>query len=150
MKATLLLCDHVAVAEGKLYVAGGGWGFIGPAPSPTGIALLISVPWDQTNRPHKFRIHLEREDGEPVVQTDPLGQQRPVEFAAEFEVGRPVGVTPGTPIEMPVALNIPPLALEPGARFCWILEVNGDRHDEWRLPFSVRSAHSAQVQNHGA
>jgi hypothetical protein len=59
----MMLCDHAAVAEGKLFVSGGGWGLIGPAPSPSAIAILIEVPWDQTNRKVVFSLSLHSADG---------------------------------------------------------------------------------------
>lgn len=140
MRVTLMLCDHAVVAEGKLYIAGGGWSVTGPAPAPSAIALLFAVPWDQANHQHTFNLTLEREDGGPVLQRNELGQEQQVGFQADFEVGRPPGTVLGTPLELPLALNLPPLPLEPGARYQWVLEVDGKRGDEWNLPFTVRPA----------
>lgn len=140
MKATLILCDHAVVADGKLFIAGGGWSLTGPAPSPSAIALLIGVPWDQTNQPHKLLLWLEREDGEKVMRPDEFGQDSPLQFEADFEVGRPPGVTPGSHLDMPLAINLPPLPLEPGARYQWVLEVDTHTQGDWTLPFSVRQA----------
>lgn len=140
MRATLLLCDFAAVADSKLYISGGGWSITGPAPSPAAIAILISVPWDQANHQHHFSLVLERQDGDKVTRTNELGQESPIEFVADFEVGRPPGVPLGTPLEMPVAINLPPLPLEPGSRYRWVLEIDDERADEWNLPFSVRPA----------
>jgi len=54
-----------------------------------------------------------------------------------FEVGRPAGLKPGTPLDFPVAVNSGPLPLEPG-RYEWRLTIDGEADDDWRLPFSVR------------
>lgn len=140
MRATLMLCDHATVADGKLYIAGGGWSVAGPAPGPSAIALLLAVPWDQANQPHKFRLWLERQDGEPVTRPNELGQEAPVVFEAGFEVGRPPGITPGTALDVPVAISLPPLPLESGQHYRWVLEVDGERGDEWHLAFYVRPA----------
>ena len=45
-KATLLLADSAQVAEGKLYIIGGGWTVIGLG-TPSAVAVYVSVPWDQ-------------------------------------------------------------------------------------------------------
>lgn len=44
MKVTMMLADHAEVAEGKLFINGGGWTVTGPGPIPFGIALFIEVP----------------------------------------------------------------------------------------------------------
>ena len=54
-----------------------------------------------------------------------------------FEVGRPAGLKPGTPLDFPVAMNSGPLLLEPGI-YEWRLTIDGEVDDDWRLPFSVR------------
>lgn len=143
MRVTMLLCDHVAVAEGKLYISGGGWSLTGPAPAPSGIAILVGVPWDQANHGHHLRLALEREDGEPATQPNELGQPQAIQFEADFEVGRPPGITRGAALDLPLALNLPPLGLEPGQRYRWVLEVDGERNIDWVLPFSVRPASPA-------
>jgi len=42
MKVTMLLCDAVQVADGKLYILGGGWSIIG-RPGPSAVAVKIEV-----------------------------------------------------------------------------------------------------------
>ena len=135
----MMLCDHAAVAEGKLYVNGGGWTQTGPAPAPSAIAMLIDVPWDQTNEPLSFNLSLHSADGEAVTQQGPAGQV-PIEVGGQFEVGRPVGVAPGTPITVPLAINVQPIPLAPGQRFVWELRVSGSAEKDWRLAFSTRPA----------
>ena len=54
MKATMMLADHAQIADGKLFVSGGGWTWI-TAGSPFGIALLMEVPWDRLNEKHRRR-----------------------------------------------------------------------------------------------
>ncbi|MFI7586252.1 DUF6941 family protein [Spongisporangium articulatum] len=139
MKLTMLLCDHVAVAENKLYVNGGGWVEIGPDPSPTAIAVLLEVPWNQTNRKIAFHLQLLHEDGQqPVTQPGPMGPV-PVIVSADLEVGRPVGVPEGAAIPVPMPINLPPLLLEPGANYYWEADINGEKREEWRLSFRTRS-----------
>ena len=137
MKATILLSDYAVVADGKLTVVGGGWSQTGPDAAPFGIALLIQVPWDQANTVHSFSVELLDADGAAVVVESDEGDQ-PVAFGGEFEVGRPPGIKPGTPLDFPVAVNSTPLPLEAG-RYEWRLTIDGASRDDWRLPFTVRA-----------
>ena len=137
MKATLLLADYAAVSDGKLTIVGGGWSQTGPEPASFGIALLIQVPWDQANTVHAFSVELLDADGAPVVVDDENGEQA-VAFGGEFEVGRPPGIKPGTPLDFPVAVNSTPLPLEHG-RYEWRLTIDGASRADWTLPFTVRA-----------
>ena len=135
----MLLCDYVAVAEGKLYVSGAGWTVVGPDPATTGIAVLMEVPWDQTNRSIRFRLRLLHEDGHPVMQPSPIGAQ-PVELGTDVEVGRPAGVVAGTALPVPLAINLPPMPLPPGQGYYWEAEIDGNQAEDWRLSFRTRGA----------
>lgn len=134
----LMLADHAVVAEGKLYIAGGGWSVRAPHPTASAIAVKLDVPWNMTNEKITFQLALVHEDGQPVTQTG-LPDGEPIVAQGELEVGRPPGITPGTPIDVPLAVSIPPLPLPPGGRFSWDLTVNGATKDEWHLPFTVRA-----------
>lgn len=136
---TLMLCDHAAVADGKLYISGGGWNVTGPAPSPFGIAVLVSVPWAMANRRITLSLTLVGEDGESVAQAGPDGAE-PIRIDTDLEVGRPPGLRPGTPLDVPLALNLPPLPLPAGGRFTWELTLDGESRADWRLSFSTRAA----------
>jgi Family of unknown function (DUF6941) len=136
MRVTMMLADNAQVADGKLYILGGGWSLTGPGPVSCGVALLFHVPWDRTNRKTKFSVWLVDEDGQQVTQAGPLGEQ-PVQIGGEFEVGRPAGVKAGAEISIPVAFNNI-LQLAPGKGFTWVLEVDGQRGDDWKLPFTTR------------
>jgi hypothetical protein len=141
MKVTLLLADAAQVANGKLYLLGGGWSVTGPDPTSFAIALKIDVPWDQANRRHDFKIQLLDADGHPVVPQI-AGIAAPVEVAGQFEVGRPVGVTPGTPLDTLLAINLGPIPLPP-ARYVWRLSIDEEWREDWQVAFSVRNRSSA-------
>jgi hypothetical protein len=140
VKVTMMLADAAQAVEGKLYILGGGWSITGPDPMPSAIAAYIQVPWDRTNVQHQFRLELIDADGNPVALEGPDGDVQPVTIEGAFEVGRPVGVRPGTPIDVPLALNIGPLALAPGGRYEWRLAIDDQTDDDWRLAFSTRPA----------
>lgn len=140
MKVTLLLADSAQAAEGKLYILGAGWSLTGPQPSPAAIALIVEVPWDQTNLRHRWRLDLVNSDGQPIRLQDASGRADPVVVEGEIEVGRPVGVTPGTPIAAPLAINLAPLPLPAGGRYEWRLTIGDESREDWRLAFSTRPA----------
>ena len=135
----MLLADYAVVSDGKLTIVGGGWSQTGPDPAAFGIGLLIQVPWDQANTPHTFAVELLDADGNPVsFETDEADEQ-PVAFGGDFEVGRPPGLKPGTPLDFPVAVNSTPLPLEPG-RYEWRLTIDGESRSDWTLAFTVRAS----------
>src|SRR6266508_1380039 len=135
----MMLADSAQAAEGKLYIRGGGWNITGPEPSPSAIAIYIEVSWDLANMRHHWRLELMDSDGQPVMVPTPMGEQ-PMVLEGEIEVGRPPGVTPGTGLGVPLAINLGPLPLPPGGRYEWRLSIRDQTEDNWRLPFSTRSA----------
>lgn len=139
MKVTMLLADSAQAVGGKLYILGGGWSITGPDPVPFAIALKIEVPWDEANRPHKFTLALLNADGHPVRLPTPGGEQ-PVEIHGNLEVGRPAGLTPGTPLDSTTALNFAGLPIPPGGRYVWRLTIDGRSDENWEVAFSTRPA----------
>lgn len=142
MKVTLMLADSAQAVEGKLYILGGGWSMVGPEPTPMAIAMKLEVPWDETNRRHTWKLELLDSDGGPVPlpgDADETG----IEIGGEFEVGRPVGVKPGTPIDLPLAINLSALPLEPDGRYVWKLWIDGREDEDWQLAFSTRPAETS-------
>jgi Family of unknown function (DUF6941) len=136
MRVTMMLADHAQVADGKLFVSGGGWSVCGPGPVACAVALLFHVPWQRTNERIGFALRLLDEDGMPVSQPGPAGGQE-VQAAGQFEAGRPAGLAPGTEINVPIVFNTV-LQLAPGQRFTWVLEVGGQVDEAWRLSFATR------------
>ena len=133
----MLLADAAEAVNGKLYVLGGGWSIVGPDPAPMAVALKIEVPWDQGNERHHLELRLIDADGDPVEITGPQGRV-PVVLSADFETGRPAGVRQGTPLDVVMAVQVGPLALEPGRRYEWRLAIDDREDDLWRLAFSTR------------
>ena len=142
MKVTVLLADFAEAVNGKLYIMGGGWSLTGPAPMPSAIAGKIEVPWNETNRKHNLKVELVDEDYHAIMVPTPNGSA-PVVIGGDFEVGRPPGLMPGTPIDVPFAFNIGPLPLEPGKRYVWKVSINGKTEDAWRAAFTTRPAAAA-------
>lgn len=139
----MMLADAAQAAEGKLYIIGGGWNITGPDPSPSAIAIYAEVSWDMANMRHPWRLELVNSDGEPVLVPTPMGEQ-PLVIEGELEVGRPPGVTPGTGLGVPLAINMGPIPLSPGGRYEWRLSIGGESDENWRLPFSTRAVPPGQ------
>jgi hypothetical protein len=137
MNVTMLLADAVQAVGGKLYILGGGWSIIRSEPSPMAIAIKVEVPWEEANRVHSLQLSLINEDGRPVLVQTPIGD-RPVELSMEFEVGRPPGLRTGTPLDVPLAINLGPLPLQAGSRYVWICSIDGHSEPNWRVSFFVR------------
>lgn len=135
MKVTMLLADSAQAVGGKLYILGGGWSVTSPG-VPSSIALYFQVPWDQTDDAHQFRLELLTSDGHPVADE----QGNPIGIDGDLQTGRPAGIPRGTPIDASMAINLPPLPIEPGQRYEWRLTVDGLSNDNWRLPFNCRQA----------
>jgi hypothetical protein len=121
IRVTLLLADSAEAVNGKLYVLGGGWNLGGPAGQPIAmaVAIIISVPWHETNQRHSFRAVLLTEDGQPVP--NPEGQ--PIEVTGGFDVGRPAGIKPGSSFNAPLAIRLNPALAAGGYR--WEVSIDG-------------------------
>ena len=142
MMATLMLADAAQAIDNKLYVLGGGWSMTGPDPSPSALAIALKVPWDEANRRHDLRVELLDADGRPIT----LGpDERPVVIESHFEVGRPPGLRPGTPIDLALAVNLGPVPLPPGGRYEWRLAIDGHSESHWHAAFSTRPPAEAGI-----
>jgi hypothetical protein len=139
----MLLCDSAQVADGKLYVLGGGWSLIGPDPTPTAIAMKVDVEWTEVDRSHHWELFLVDADGQPVVAETPEGPQ-PIEVRGDFEVARPDAVPAGSPVDVALALNFGPLPHSPGNRYSWRLVIDGVTEEDWVLPFTTRPTRPAE------
>ncbi len=135
LRVTMLLADSAQVADGKLFILGGGLTVIGPRPQPLGVAIRIQVPWDRANTPHQWRLDLLDEDGHPVMM-----REQPLVVRGRFEAGRPAGLKPGTPLTVPLAINFPSLPLTPGNSYTWQLSIDDATRTDWRQGFLVRKA----------
>ncbi len=121
-ECTVLLSDYAQVAEGKLYIMGGGWTLCGPGPLQHALAIKVEVPWDEANRPHRLEAVLYDEDMSVVRVGTPPNEAR---FQGTFEVGRPPGLPGGTPLDFMLAVNVGPLELPTGKAFLWAVSIDG-------------------------
>jgi hypothetical protein len=86
-----------------------------------GLAIRILVPWNETNRAHPLTIKCVNADGQDLTAANGT----PLKVEGKLEVGRPVGIPPGTDIEAPLAINFPTTIL-PAGSYRWELEIDGE------------------------
>ena len=134
----MLLCDAAQVADGKLYVLGGGWSITGPDPTPSAVAIKVEVDWHEATQPHHWELFLIDADGQPVGIETPDGMQM-IEVRGDFEVGQPEGIPAGSPVDLPLAINIGPLPLTPGGRYTRRVSIDGETGASWVLGFTTRA-----------
>ena len=137
----MMLADHAQVADGKLFISGGGWTACGPGPSPCAVAVLFHVPWQETDERVSFTLRLIDEDGHGVFQPG-AQDDLPVQVNGHFEARRPPGMLPGAEINVPMTFNIV-LHLAPGRGYSWVLDVDGHADESWRVSFETRQAQTA-------
>lgn len=119
---TVLLSDFAQVAEGKLYILGGGWTLCGPGPFQHALAIKVEVPWDEANRAHRLEGILLDEDMRAVRVGSDGTEAR---FDGKFEVGRPAGLPAGTFLDFMLAVNIGPVELPPNKAYHWSISIDG-------------------------
>jgi hypothetical protein len=138
----MLLADSAQVADGKLFILGGGWSVTGPDPTPAAVALKVSVDSHEFNQDHHWELFLEDADGRPVVLDTPEGPQ-PIEVRGQFNVPAPEAMPVGTPFDVPIAINFGPIPLAPASRFTWRLVVDGNHVPGGYVAFSTRAPKEA-------
>jgi hypothetical protein len=119
VNVTLLLCDAAAESNGKLFVLGGGWSLAAAdTPINMALAILVAVPWDQTNKRFTIMAKLMTEDGAPVY-----ANAQEVVAQGQLEVGRPPGVKPGSDLNTPLAMTFNGIAVPEGG-YRWELWID--------------------------
>ena len=116
-----LTADAAQVAEGKLYVLGGGWERLTvqqvPVTRTVELATRIIVAWTETNRPLQFALQLVTEDGEALL--NPAA-------TPSVTVGRPVHLREGSDQAVPLVLKVNGVALKQAGRYAFTLSYEGE------------------------
>src|SRR5579875_1619517 len=98
-----------------MHALGIGWNQILAAVFPAThprvtVAVIVRVPYTDTNAPHTLAVRLDTEDGEQVrlgVVGTPTGEPRDVfQLGGQFNVGRPPMLVPGDEQLVTLALDI--------------------------------------------
>lgn len=116
-----LIADSAQVADGKLFVLGGGWERLTVQQLPTSrnidIATRVIVSWTETNRPLGFELQLVTEDGEALL--NPAA-------TPSVTVGRPVHLREGSDQSVPLVLKVNGVSLKQAGRYAFILTYGGE------------------------
>jgi len=136
MKADyMVLADAVAAADGKLYIHGAGWDNVltqnFPATLTMGVAILLRIPWGETNEAHILELDILDADGHSVLPNPPGALRGMV------NVGRPATLEPGDDQVVPLAINLNGTKIERAGRYVVILQL--DKHEVARTSFRVRA-----------
>ena len=133
----MLLADSAQVADGKLYILGGGWSVTGPDPTPSAVAASVAVDEHEFNTEHHWELFLEDADGRLVQFETPEGSQT-IEIRGDFSTTSPADLPAGSPVEMPIAVNFGPIPLAPASRFTWRMVIDGESLPGATVSFSTR------------
>lgn len=127
MDVVLLLADAAQGSDpqnSKVHALGIGWDITTSPSAPSAVIAIIKVPWAETNEKHHLTLQLRDADGHPVVLQTPLGEQGVV-IEADFEVGRPPGISSGTVQTIKLPVSVGPLPIIPG-RYEWHAAIDGE------------------------
>jgi hypothetical protein len=139
-----MLADHAEVADGKLFINGGGWTFTGPGPCPFAIAMTAEMPRDSAGAQHDVRWELLDDQGHPVVIPTPNGHE-PLVIQGQFAQAAGPDAPEGVPLTSVLAINLGPTPIPPGGRYEWRLMIDGETHEDWRLGFNTRPMAQSNV-----
>jgi hypothetical protein len=96
---TALLCDHVQVREGLLFVLSGGITRIRrpsfPAPLGAGFAVVLELDRIEAEHPHTFELVVVGEDGDEVGRIN-----------ADLQIGDHSGTYAGENIQVPLGIEM--------------------------------------------
>jgi hypothetical protein len=139
MQAVVLLADSAQTdPSNKLHALGLGWSVTTTPTPPAAVAVLMKVPWHQTNTRHQLLLRLVDADGRPApppTESSP----GPLVIEAEFEVGRPAGLPEGMAIDQSFTVVLGPgLPLDAGEVYEWRLDIDGQHEEGWSARFFVR------------
>jgi hypothetical protein len=141
----MLLADSAQVADGKLFILGGGWSVTGPDPTPSAVAIKVGVDSHEFNVPHHWELFLEDADGQQVRFETPEGSQI-IEVRGDFSATAPPDVPVGTPVDVPIAVNFGPIPLGDGERYTWRMVVDGETLPGGLVSFTTRPTREALVE----
>ena len=137
MEMVMMLADSAQVADGKLYILGGGWSITGPQPFPSAVAIKLNLDWTSESQSHHWELALEDEDGQPVMISSEQGAEA-LEVSGDFTLTPPEGVAPGSALDFPIAVQLGPVPLPPGSRYTWRFFIDGENIPGSSVSFSTR------------
>jgi hypothetical protein len=137
MRVTVLLTDAASVADGKLYVHGGGYTET-VVPSRTVIALIFELGPDELWKAVEWELTLHEWGGAPFI---PSGMNEPALVRGGFSWAEEVPQVHHAEIaRVPVVVPISPLALPAPGLYEWRVTANGESRPDWGAGFTAITA----------
>jgi hypothetical protein len=129
---TAMVADAATVADGKLYVHGGGWDSISTTAVPTthpsmAVALVVEAEWSETHVERDLHVALFDEDDHP------LG----IGAVGKLSFGHPPGLTHGSPVIQPLAITFAGTNFPRVGRY--FFKVTIDEEEFARIRFAVKT-----------
>jgi hypothetical protein len=119
MDARVLFCDFAEVSGGKLFISGAGISLVAavqptpPFPLTAALAILVTVPTSETDRPHRLTVELLARAGDGSEQRVPMTGPGPDVLPGEeglivhpFAIERGPNIIDGDDICVPLALPL--------------------------------------------
>ncbi len=135
-----LLADAAQVANGKLFILGGGWARLTTESLPVVRAYELAVrvvgPWTETNRKLSFELQMVDEDGKALLDQV---------VRADISVGRPVQLKEGTDQVVPLTLRLPSVRLEREGRYAFTLTFEGEEVARTAFDLVTKAPSQARV-----
>jgi len=150
-----MLCDHVQVADNKLFTSGGGIMRAWVSAQPphvimVGVAAVVRVPYTATNQAHTLTITLVDEDGNGVSPFVPEGMPDPGPIRGEvsFNLGRPPGLSAGEAQPYCLAANFN-IGLDKLGGYTFELAIDGTKVKDLNLRVAAASPVMGLIQPGG-
>ena len=157
MDAKVLLCDFAEVSGGKLFITGAGISIIAsgsnvpPYRVNVCLAVLVSIPWNETDQQHRLTIELVSEASGSAMRV-PLADQLPEgapptdegKIVAIFSASRAPVLTPGDESTMPMAVPLYGLPLPEHGPYFFSVHIDDREMD--RASFRLVPLSQAQQQ----
>lgn len=138
IRTHLFLAEGAQVADGKLFVLGGGIrGNTMPQPGLTmimAIAGSIDIPWGEHNKDHVLKVDIVDEEGAPCTVIGPNGNSTPLSITAQFRTGAPPQLPRGASGAAPFAVQFPLPVLKQGTL---VFRVSVDGRPTQNLAFTT-------------
>jgi hypothetical protein len=133
-----MLADAAQVHQGKLFVIGGGIAVALPSPpgmfTPLAIAGVISLPWEEANKPHTLTIDMVDLDGQPYQVSTATGEV-PFRIQANFSTAARPELRRGATLVVPIAVQFP-MQLRLG-EYAFKVSLNGAEVTDAAIPLYV-------------
>jgi hypothetical protein len=148
MEVDAILADSVAVADGKLFVQGGGWNVIRASAFPArhprvGLGLVLRVGYLETGEEHRLEVRFEDSDKNLWPLGDaPPGTDSPdgklYRLGGALEIPRPDGPPTDDEQAIALAMNFDGMVFEQPGLYRFVIAIDDD--DLRTLPVRLMAA----------